>query len=163
VPTPIPPLVTPKTLRVDESEAAGTAIIWIKGPLSDSTETFANILDPNFDVELELTLRFDGIPAGNMVTVTDVRPENGAHGFYDPVSVQQSGTGTDADPLKLLILLDPADIQPGPRTESYVKIQFDYNDDAVIIPEAATAVLAVIGLVSVAARARRRRCNVQIA
>ena len=157
VPAPIPPLLTPKTLRVDESAAAGTAIIWIRGPLSDSTETFANILDPNFDVELELALRFSGLPADEKIVISNVKPENGAHGFYSPVSVQQSGTGTAADPLRLLVLLDPADIQGGFGT-SHVKLQFDYDTmDLPPIPEPATAALVLIGLVSWSASTRRTR------
>lgn len=157
VPTPRPPLLTPQTLRVDESEAGGTAIIWIKGPVSDSTNTFANILDPNFNVELELALRFSGLPAGKKVSISNVKPENGAHGFYVPVSVQQSGTGTAADPLRLLVLLNPADIQGGFGT-SHVKLQLDYkNVDLPPVPEPATATLLLIGLVSWSASARRTR------
>jgi hypothetical protein len=155
VPSPIPPLAAGKTLRVDESEAAGTAIIWIRGPLSDSTETFANMLDPNFDVELEFTFRFNNLPVDQMITISNVKPENGAHGFYSPVSVQTSGVGSAADPLKMLLLLDTADIQGGFGT-SHVKLHFDYDTTDRPVPEPATCLLLVSGVLGGAVMRRRR-------
>lgn len=141
VPSPIPPLAAGNALRVDESEAAGTAIIWIRGPASDPSDTFANMLDPNFDVELEFTFRFNNLPVDQMITISNVKPENGVHGFYSPVSVQTSGVGSSADPLKMLLLLDPADLQGGFGT-SHVKLHFDYDTaDRPVVPEPTTCLL----------------------
>jgi hypothetical protein len=157
IPSPIPPLAAGKTLRVDESEAGGTAIIWIRGPLSDPSDTFANMLDPNFDVELEFTFRFANLPVDQMITISNVKPENGVHGFYSPVSVQTSGVGSVADPLKMLILLDSADIQGGFGT-SHVKLHFDYDTtERPVVPEPATCLLIIAGMLGVAASRRSRR------
>jgi hypothetical protein len=157
VPGPIPPLNQPNTLRVDESEAAGTMIIWIRGPLSDPTDTFANILDPNFNVELEFAFVFDNVPANKKVVIEDVRPEQTGD-FYNEVSYSQSGLGIPGDPLRLLILLDPEDVQQSISSHVKVHIDFDDNMDRPVIPEPVTAALALVGLVGWAATSRRDRC-----
>jgi hypothetical protein len=146
VPSPIPPLLAPNVLRVDESEAGDTAIIWIRGPLTSANDTFANMLDPNFDVELDLTLRFSELGPLEKVAITDVRPENGTHGFYNEVSYTTSGLGTAASPLLLAIRLDPADIQ-GTFSTSHVKVHFDFME--MVIPEPATWLLLSAAFVGV--------------
>jgi hypothetical protein len=138
VPSPIPPLAAGNALRVDESEAGDTAIFWIRGPLSNPNNTFANMLDPNFDVELDLTLRFDELGPNEKVAITDVDAENGANGFYDPVSFTTSGVGTAASPLLLAIRLDPAEIQ-GTFSTSHVKVHVDFME--MVIPEPASWLL----------------------
>ena len=153
VPSPIPPLLGGNGLRVDESEAGDTAIIWIRGPLNNPNHTFANMLDPDFDVELDFTLQFDNVGPNNKVAITDVRPENGSHGFYNEVSYQTSGLGTAASPLLLAIRLDPADIQ-GSFSTSHVKVQFDFME--MIIPEPTTGLLMLTGLVGAIVCRRKR-------
>jgi hypothetical protein len=152
VPSPIPPLVAGNGLRVDESEAGDTAIFWIRGPLNNPNDTFANMLDPNFDVELDLTLRFAEVGPLEKVQILDVDAENGSHGFYDPVSWTTTGLGTAASPLLLAIRLDPADIQ-GTFATSHVKVRVDFME--MIIPEPGTWLL--LSLATASAMSFRRR------
>jgi hypothetical protein len=155
VPAPRPPFDAGDALRVSESEAGDTAIIWIRGP-GGAPHTFANPLDPNYDVELDLTLRFSGLGPNEQVAITDVRPENGSHGFYNEVSYTTSGAGTAANPLLLSIRLDPADIQ-GPFSTSHVKVQLDFAE--VVIPEPATWVMLSVALAGASICRRRGGSN----
>jgi hypothetical protein len=154
VPSPIPPLAIGNALRVDESEAGDTAIFWIRGPLSNPNDTFANMLDPNFDVELDLTLRFGELGPNEKIAITDVDAENGANGFYDPVSFTTSGLGTAASPLLLSIKLDPDEIQ-GTFSTSHVKVHVDFMEMA--IPEPASWLLFGTASICMAGFASRRQ------
>ena len=154
VATPDPPFDLGNTLRVDESEAGDTAIIWIRGPANNPNDTFTNMLQPNSLVQLHLTLRFDEVGPLEKVVITDVRPENGSHGFYDADSWAISAPGTATTPVQLLVNLDPADIQ-GTFPTSHVKLQFDFM--TMVIPEPATATLAALGALGAYGLVRRRR------
>ena len=154
VPAPIPPLVAGNALRVDESEAGNTAIFWIRGPLSNPNHTFANMLDPNFDVELDLTLRFDELGPNQKVAIVDVDAENGTNGFYDPVSYSTSGLGTTESPLLLSIRLDPEEIQ-GTFSTSHVKVHVDFME--MVIPEPASWLLLSAAMLTMIGYGKRRR------
>jgi hypothetical protein len=122
---------------------SGTATIWIKGPLTNPNNVFVNELDPAKLVELELSsLEWDNLPAGRQIVVSDFNLDKGT--FHDPVSVSYSGTGSVANPLRILAKFNPADVNRG--AGNYVKVQFDFN--SIVIPEPSS--IALVGVATLA-------------
>jgi hypothetical protein len=149
-PAPIPPFSAGQSLRVTETEAAKHVIVWVTGHNGGPT-TFINPLDPNSLVEFETIFTFPGVNPGEMVTPSNIEIENFGD-FYNPVTTQVTGLGTVANPLKILLQLNPDDVlQTG---TSHLKLHFDYDEGNV--PEPATLALVSLGLVGLAGLRRRR-------
>jgi hypothetical protein len=133
------------------NSTSGTATIWIKGPLTNPNNVFVNELDPTKLVELELSsLKWDNLPAGRQVVVSDFNLDKGV--FYDPVSVSYSGTGSAANPLRILAKFSAADVNRG--AGNYVKVQFDF--DTIVIPEPSSIALGALACLVVLGLPRRR-------
>lgn len=112
--------------------------IWLLGPLSDPSDLFVNSLLSSVPVEVELALRFDDLPAGQKVVVSEVVLADAVNAPAQSVEVL-SGVGSVASPLQLLIKFDPSDVE---TSGTQLKVQFDYG--TMIVPE--PAALALIGL-----------------
>lgn len=156
-PTPVPPF-TATTNRVNRVGATATGEqnnppsglnieFWVRGPINDSFNVFVNDLDPAKLVEVELKLVFDGLDFDEQIVLNDVNLVKGV--LFDAVSVTTSGTGFAGDmthpanPLMVLAKYNPADVQQAGGT--FMKIQFDYGTEDIVVPEPAT--LALFGLV----------------
>jgi hypothetical protein len=134
---------------------SGTATIWIKGPLTDPNNVFVNDLDLTKLVELELSsLKWDNLPAGQQIVVNSLRLDKGM--FFDPVSVSYSGTGSVANPLNILARFNPADVNR--LGGNYVKVQFSFGTQAIVIPEPTTVALGVLAFLAAGQLIRRRSC-----
>jgi hypothetical protein len=132
---------------------SGIATIWIKGPLTDPNNVFVNDLDLTKLVELEISsLEWDNLPAGQQIVVNNLRLDKGV--FYDPVSVSYTGTGSVANPLNILARFDPADVNR--LGGNYVKVQFSFGTQAIVIPEPATVALGVLAFLAAGQLIRRR-------
>lgn len=155
-PTPVPPF-TSTAARVNRVGAtavgeqsnppSGLNIeFWVRGPISDLNNVFVNDLDPSKLVEVELKLVFDGLDFDEQVVLSDVNLVKGIK--YDAASVTTSGTGFPGDanhpanPLMVLAKYNPADVQASGGT--FMKIEFDYTTEDIVVPEPAT--LALFGL-----------------
>jgi hypothetical protein len=124
--------------------------IWLLGPLTDPSNLFVNDLLSSEPVEVNLALRFDDLPAGQKVVVSDVVLADATNKPAQSVEVL-SGVGSVANPLNLLIKFSPSDVE---TSGTQIKMQFDYG--TMIVPEPATLGLVSLGCLGIVGLIRRR-------
>lgn len=154
------PLDDARDLILDETEAAQRITIFITNTTADAKlgDIFANPLDPAFAVEWEGIFSWTNVPAGQKIAITSIGFEQGnTSPFPPPASQMISGYGTVANPLRVLLGLDPSQFNPTPGNEIVgpLKIHLDYM--TMPVPEPATAGLLLVGVIGAAGAIRRRR------
>jgi hypothetical protein len=156
------PLDDARDLRVTETEASQHIVISITNQTADAKlgAIFANPLDPAFPVEWEGVFAWSSVLPGQQVTITSVGFEQAnSLPFPPPASQSITGFGSVANPLRVLLHIDPSQFNPTPSNEIIgpLKIHLTYTTTTVPAPEPATAGLLLVGIVGVASAARRRR------
>jgi PEP-CTERM motif len=154
------PLDDARDLILDETEAAQHIVIFITNTTADAKlgDIFANPLDPAFDVEWEGIFSWTNVPAGEKIAITSIGFENGNISPFPPPSSQTvSGYGTVANPLHVLLGIDPSQFNPtfGNEIIGPLKIHLEYM--TMRVPEPATAGLLLVGIIGAAGAIRRRR------
>jgi MYXO-CTERM domain-containing protein len=143
-------------LRVTETEFANHVIISINSK-NTIDPIFANPLDPAFLVEWEGNFSWTNVDPLEKIVAKNIGFEHyNLIPFPAPAMQTVSGQGSVADPLRILLKIDPSQFNPTPsgRINGPVKIHFDYM--RMIVPEPTSAALALLGLVGLAGLARRR-------
>jgi hypothetical protein len=156
------PLDEARDLRLQETEAAQHIVIFITNQTADAKlgAIFANPLDPAFQVEWEGVFAWSSVPEGQKVVITSVGFEQAnSLPFPAPASQTITGYGTIANPLRVLLHIDPSQFNPTPSQEIVgpLKIHLEYMTMTVPVPEPATAGLLLVGIVGAASAVRRRR------
>jgi hypothetical protein len=154
------PLDDARDLIADETEVAQRITIFITNNTADAMlgAIFANPLDPAFAVEWEAVFSWTNVPAGEKIKITSIGFENGNTSPFPPPANQTiSGHGTVANPLRVLLEIDPSQFNPTPSDEIIgpLKIHLDYM--TMPVPEPATAGLLASGILAAAGAIRRKR------
>jgi hypothetical protein len=154
------PLADARDLLVTESDVAQRITISITNQTGDAKlgDIFGNPLDPAFPVEWEGVFSWTNVPNGEKIAITSIGFEHGnVPPFPPPASQTVSGYGTVANPLRVLLHLDPSQFNPTPSNEIVgpLKIHLDYM--TMDVPEPAAASLLLMGIAGAAGVVRRRR------
>jgi MYXO-CTERM domain-containing protein len=169
---PSAPLSAARVLTVTETEFLGPmmtnhVILDIQGKFSaGGPDAFVNNLDSNVALPIEFEGRFYSndptmqlvldlakvIDVGGGVTHDTVEIENFGN-FYKlpPAQKQVSGSGTEADPLRIVLNIAASMV---PLNNGRVKVHFYFGERE--IPEPTTAALALVGLAAACGSIRRR-------
>ena len=150
------PLNNANDLRVTETEFANHVVISINSK-NTIDPIFANPLDPAFLVEWEGIFSWTNVDPLEKIAVTQIGFEHfNSLPFPAPTMQTVSGTGSVADPLRILLKISASQFNasPGGQIDGPVKIHFEYME--MPIPEPTSAALALLGLVGLAGLARRR-------
>jgi hypothetical protein len=154
------PLDDARDLRVTETEAAQHIVISITNSTTDAMlgDIFANPLDPAFPVEWEGIFSWTNVPAGQKIAITSIGFEHGnVLPFPPPASQTISGNGTVANPLHVLLHLDPSQFNPTSSNEIIGPLKIHLNYMTMNVPEPTGLALGLLGVVASAGLARRRR------
>lgn len=147
------PLLNANDLRILETEAANQVILTINSA-NVAGDVFANPLDPAFLVEFEGIFQWDDLDPLEKIVITEVGIESfNSLPFPPPATSQITGTGSAADPVRMLLGIDPSLVSP--NNNGFVKIRFKY--ERMVIPEPTTAMLTGIGMAGILGLIRRRR------
>jgi hypothetical protein len=154
------PLNDARDLILDETEVAQHITIFITNQTADAMlgAIFGNPLDPAFPVEWEALFSWTNVPAGQKIAITSVGVENyNTTSFPPPTSQTITGQGTVANPLRVLLHLDPSQFNPTPSNEIVGPLKIHLNYMTMDVPEPAAAGLLLLGIVGAAGVVRRRR------